>query len=71
MGSRRSGRWLKSFLETVGFILSGFRLERSRGDPIHAPEKLSITTLFREPSNLPYTALGNSGTLLERCVSTS
>ena len=45
MGSRRSGSWLKSFLEAVGFILSRFRLKRSRGDPIHAPGRFTITTL--------------------------
>ena len=41
-----SGRWLKGFLEAVRFILSGFRLKRSRGDPIHAPGTFTITTLF-------------------------
>ena len=46
MGVRRVGRWLKGFLEAVGFILSGFRLKRSRGDPIHAPGTFTITTLF-------------------------
>jgi hypothetical protein len=41
-----SGRWLKSFLEPVGLDLSGFQLKRSRGDPIRAPGRFTVTTLF-------------------------
>ena len=34
MGSRRTWRGLKRFLEAVGFILAEFEPKRSHGDPI-------------------------------------
>ena len=33
-------------MEAVGSVLSGFELERSRGDPIDAPGRFTVTTLF-------------------------
>ena len=39
-------------MEPVGFILSKFRLKRSRGDPIHAPGRFAITILFAKGHGL-------------------
>ena len=33
-------------MEAVGVVLSGFELKRSRGDPIHAPGRFTVSTLF-------------------------
>ena len=35
-------------MEAVGVVLSGFELKRSRGDPIHAPGRFTVSLVVQQ-----------------------